>query len=502
MAARDTYDKLRSHMKEHWTLWSTSFLAEWDQETYMPAGGAEARANMLGLLARLTHEMFTDPRVNEWLTECESSDLAVGDTIEAANIRELRRRYNRRTTLPPEFVQEEARLMSESHQVWVQARKKSDFAMFAPYLEKVIAMQREKADLFGFKTEAYDALMDDYEPGATAAEIEAVFAGLLPELVALNGRLKEAPRRPDIGIIKRPYDVQKQRIFSEMVVAALGYDFNEGRIDEVAHPFCTSFGPGDHRICTRYYPDDLAEGLTGVVHEAGHAMYDMGLNREDYGMPTGDATSLGIHESQSRMWENQVGRSRGFWEYFFPQAQRIFRESLKDVTLEQFHHAMNYSAPSFIRVEADEATYNLHIMLRFDIERAILRGDLKVADIPGEWNKRFKEYFGLEVDKDSNGCLQDVHWSMGSLGYFPTYCLGNLYAAQFYAKANEEMPGLESDFARGDFSRLLGWLRKNIHVHGSRYRAADLCRRVTGEPLSHRPLIAYMTEKYEDIYGI
>jgi carboxypeptidase Taq len=446
--------------------------------------------------------MFTDEKVNRWLSECEDSDLANGNTIEAANIRELRRLYDRRTKLSREFVEAEARMNSRAQQVWVKARAKSDFSMFAPYLEEILATQRKKADLLGFETEAYDALMDEYEPGATAAEVEAVFENLRPELVSLNERLKHAPRRPDIGILKRPYDIEKQRIFSEMVVAALGYDFNEGRIDEVAHPFCTSFGPGDHRICTRYYPEDLGEGLTGAVHEAGHAMYDMGLNREDYGMPCGDATSLSIHESQSRMWENQVGRSRGFWDYFFPQAQRIFKESLHDVSLDEFYHAMNHSAPSFIRVEADEATYNLHIMLRFEIERAMLRGELEVDDIPGEWNRRFKEYFGLEVDKDANGCLQDVHWATGCIGYFPTYCLGNLYAAQFYAKANEEMPGLESDFAQGDFSRLLGWLRQNIHIHGSRYRSADLCRKVTGKTLSHKPLMRYLTAKYEDIYGI
>lgn len=502
MAARDTYEKLRTHMKEHWMLWSTSFLAEWDQETYMPAGGGEARANMLGLLARLTHEMFTDPKVNDWLAECEGTDLASGDTIPAANIRELRRQYDRRTKLTKEFVEEEAKLNSKAQQVWVEARKKSDFSMLAPYLEKILAMQRKKADLLGFETEAYDALMDDFEPGATAADVEIVFESLRPELVSLIAKLKEAPRHPDIGIIKRPYDVKRQRIFSEMVVAALGYDFKEGRIDEVAHPFCTSFGPGDHRICTRYYPEDLGEGLTGATHEAGHALYDMGLNREEYGLPCGDAMSTSIHESQSRMWENQVGRSKEFWEYFFPQAQRIFRDSLHDVSLEEFYHAMNSSTPSFIRVEADEATYNLHVMLRFEIERAMLRGELEVVDIPGEWNRRFKEYFGIEVDKDSNGCLQDVHWSQGFIGYFPTYCLGNLYAAQFYAKANEEMPGLESDFARGDFSRLLSWLREKIHIHGSRYRAVDLCQRVTGKPLSHQPLIDYLTAKYKDIYGI
>jgi len=502
MTARDSYRQLTEHMKDHWMLWSASFLAEWDQETYMPAGGGESRSRMLGMLARLSHEMSTDPKVDDWLSECESSDLAAGDTIEAANIRGLRRLYDRRTKLPKEFVEKEAELKSKARQTWVEARKKSDFSLFAPYLERTLDLQREKADLYGYEHEAYDALIDEFEPGATAVEIERVFQSLLPELVSLNAELRDAPRHPDIGILKRPYNVTKQRLFAEIVVDAIGYDFNEGRIDEVAHPFCTSFGPGDHRICTRYYPEDLAEGLTGAVHEAGHALYDMGLNREEYGLPCGDAMSLGLHESQSRLWENQVGRSRGFWEYFFPQAQRMFRDSLQEVTLEDFYHAMNYSAPSFIRVEADEATYNLHIMLRFDIERALIRGDLQVADIPGEWNKRFKDYFGLEVDRDSNGCLQDVHWSIGCFGYFPTYCLGNLYSAQFYAKANEELPGLESDFAHGDFCRLLKWLRENIHIHGSRYRSAELCRRVTGKPLSHQPLIDYLRSKYREIYGI
>jgi carboxypeptidase Taq len=502
MNAHKAYEKIKKHMQEHWMLWSASFLAEWDQETYMPTGGGEARSKMLGILARLTHEMFTDSKVNDWLCECENSDLVIGDTKEAANIRELRRQYNRKTRLPKEFVEEEARLYSKSQQVWIEARKKSDFSMFAPYLKKILSMQQKKADFFGYETEAYDALMDEFEPGATADEVESVFKGLLPELVSLNAKLKDAPRRPDIGIIKRPYDVNKQRILTEIVVSSFGYDFNEGRIDEVAHPFCTSFGPGDHRICTRYYPEDIAEGLTGAMHEAGHALYDMGLNREEYGMPCGDATSLSLHESQSRLWENQIGRSEGFWEYFFPQVQRIFKDSLSGVSLEEFYHAMNYSTPSYIRVEADEATYNLHIMLRFEIEREMMRGNLKVDDIPGEWDKRFYEYFGIEVDKVSNGCLQDVHWAQGCIGYFPTYCLGNLYAAQFYAKVNEELPSLESDFSRGNFSRLLKWLRENIHTHGSRYRSADLCQKVTGKQLSHQPLIDYLTVKYKDIYGI
>ncbi|UCC44711.1 MAG: carboxypeptidase M32 [Candidatus Zixiibacteriota bacterium] len=503
MTAKDAYDKLRTHMKEYWLLASTAELLEWDQETYMPKGGADNRADQMGLLARLTHEMFTDPNVGEWIATCEASDLVKDpESKEAANIRELRRMYDRRTRLPKEFVEESAKLTSKAQHIWADARKASDFKLFEPWLVKILDMNRKKADYYGYETEVYDALMDDYEPGAKAAEVEKVFSGLRKELVELNKRIANAPRRPDISILKRPYDVKKQRIFAELVVNAIGFDFRDGRLDETVHPFCTSIGPGDTRILTRYYPEDLGEGLTGAMHEAGHGLYELGADPKELGMPCGFADSLGMHESQSRMWENQVGRSRATWVYFFPQAQRIFRESLEGVSLEQFYHAMNYSAPSYIRVEADEATYNLHIMLRFELERAMLRGDVQVADVPGEWNKRFKDYLGIEVDKDSNGCLQDIHWSMGAMGYFPTYTLGNLYAAQFYAKVREEISDLDKHFEKGDFTPLLKWLRENIHIHGARWRAADLCKRVTGKPLSHRPLIDYMNNKYAEIYGI
>jgi carboxypeptidase Taq len=503
MSPNEAYEELKVRFKEVWTLASVSAALEWDRETYMPDNASDFRSEQESLLARMVHEKHTDPKIGELLDACEDSDLTFEkDSVSAVNIREWRRDYDKRTKLPSSLVAEIAKVTSKAQVAWSQARSKSDFSIFAPHLEKVLKLTLQKAEAYGFENEPYDALMDDFEPDAKVSDVEHAFAELRKELVELNGKIAEAPSKPDIGILKRPYDVDRQRMFSEIVAAAIGYDFNAGRIDEVTHPFCTELGPSDTRICTRFYPDDLAEGLTGTVHETGHALYDMGLPKEHYGTPMGDVHSLGLHESQSRMWENQVGRSREFWVYFFPQARRIFRNSMAGVSLDDFFAVMNYVSPSYIRVEADEATYNLHIMLRFEIERALLNGDIAVKDIPGEWNKRFKDYLGIEVDKDSNGCLQDVHWSMGAFGYFPTYALGNLYAGQFYAQANADLPGLGDDFANGDFGRLLNWLRDNIHRQARRYPAAELCQRVTGEPLSHKPLMDYLYGKYEGVYGI
>ncbi len=503
MTAQDAYKNLINHFKENTTLASVNSVLEWDQDTYMPSAGVDHRSEQMSLIGRMVHERDTDPRVNDWLSACEGSELVKDPlSVEAVNVREWRRMYDLETKLPSELVEEIIRTTTKARQVWMEARKKSDFAMFAPWLEKNVELNLRKADALGYDGERYDALLDGFEPHAKTADVAKVFEGLRKDLVTLVAKLKDAPRRPDIGVIKRPYDVRKQAIFAEMVSQRIGYDFNSGRLDITTHPFCAGLGPSDTRICTRWYPDDLAEGLTGTTHETGHALYDMGLDRDHYGTPMGDSVSSGIHESQSRMWENQVGRSRGFWEYFFPIAKGVFHDEMRDISLDDMYAAMNYVTPSYIRVEADEATYNLHIMLRFELEVALVHGELKAKDIAGEWNKRFKDYLGIEVDKDSNGCLQDVHWSAGYMGYFPTYALGNLYAAQFYAAANKAMPGLQDDFARGDFSGLLEWLRKNIHRQGRRYRATELVKEVTGQPLSHRPLIDYLYAKYEPIYGI
>jgi len=503
MSAQKAYEELVKRTKEVSLLYSCEYVLGWDERTYMPRAGSVHRAEQLGLISGLAHEKFTDPRVGELLAELEQSELVKdADSTEAVNIRETRYAYDKRTKLPKELVEEITRVTTLAQGEWVTARKNSDFKHFQPWLEKVIALQKEKAEAYGYEGEPYNALLDDYELGATTDQIEEVFTNLRKELVVLLGKIKDAPRRPDKSIVEREFDVGLQRIFGESVAAAIGFSFEAGRLDITTHPFCTGIGYGDTRITTRYNPRRLNDALFGTMHEAGHGLYEMGLNKKEFfGTPMGEAVSLGIHESQSRMWENQVGRSRPFWVYFFPQAQRVFRESLGDVKLDDFYAAINDVKPSYIRVEADEATYNLHILLRFELERPLLTGDLKPADVPGEWNSRFKQYFGIDVDKDANGCLQDVHWSAGYVGYFPTYTLGNLYSAQFFAKALEDMPDLHQQFESGEFSGLREWLLQKIHIQGQKYRANRLAEVVTGKPLSYKPLIEYMNAKYADIYG-
>lgn len=503
MSAEKAYEQLITRTREITTLGSAASILHWDQETYMPKKGVGHRSNQIGLIARLVHEQFVDPVVGALLSEIEGSDLIKDpESVVAANIRELRHEYDKETKLPKELVQELAVTTSQATQAWADARRKSDFKAFVPWLTKVLDLTIRKAEAYGYEGEPYNALLDTYEPGATVSDVEKAFTGLRKESVTLLDKIKGGKKRPDKSIVERAYPVEKQKVFGEMVAAAIGYDFESGRLDVTTHPFCTGIGPGDTRILTRYNPHRLNDALFGTMHEAGHALYEMGIDKEKYfGTPMGESVSLGIHESQSRMWENQVGRSKDFWMYFYPQAQRIFRDSLGDVALDDFYGAINNVEPSYIRVEADEATYNLHIMLRFEIERAMVKREIAPKDVAGEWNERFKKYLGIEVDKDSNGCLQDVHWSSGLIGYFPTYALGNLYSAQFFAKAQADIPGLTEDFRRGDFSKMLKWLRTNIHQHGQRYRATKLCERVTGKPLSHQPLMDYMNKKYGEIYG-
>lgn len=504
MSEQEAYQELLKHVREAALLGSVGGVLGWDERTYMPKAGSAFRAEQLGFVAGLTHEKATNPRIGELLAKIESTGMVKANgTLEAANVREIRRDYDRNTKLPKELVEEITRVTTLAQGKWVEARKNSDFKAFLPWLSQVIDLTKKQADALGYKKERYDALLDLYEPEVTSEEVATVFAALRADLVTLNQKIAGASKRPDESIIERQYDVEKQRIFGEAVAEAIGFDFNAGRLDITTHPFCSGFGINDTRITTRYNPKRFNDAFFGIMHEAGHALYEMGIDKQNhFGSPLGEAASLGIHESQSRMWENQVGRSREFWVYFLPQAKRIFRESLGDVSLDQWYGAINASRPSFIRVEADEATYNLHILLRFELERAIMSDQLQAADIPGEWNSRFEKYFGLKVDKDSNGCLQDVHWSAGLMGYFPTYSLGNLYSAQFFAKAKQDIPGLTDQFTRGEFSSLLNWLRTNIHVHGRRYSSNQLGERVTGHKLSHKPLVEYMQKKYGEIYGI
>ncbi|MCX7410541.1 MAG: carboxypeptidase M32 [Planctomycetales bacterium] len=500
----DLYLELARLLRDAALLGSCSNVLGWDEQTFMPEGGAQFRSEQLGLIAGLTHERATSPRIGELLSELEAAgDLGDPDGDRAVNVREARRSYNRATKLPRRLVEELSRTTTLAQQAWVKARGDSEFSIFLPWLEKMIGLKREEAQCIGFGSGvAYDALLDDYEPGATTADIAKVFAPLRDELVKLVAAIHHSSKRPNIDILTRHYPKTPQMVLSEGASRSIGFDFERGRIDASAHPFCSGFGPGDCRLTTRYNDHHFPSAFFGVLHESGHGIYDQGLPTESFGLGIGQAVSLGIHESQSRLWENFVGRSESFWKYMYPTAQLAFPQALGQVGFDDFHFAINDVRPSFIRVEADEVTYNLHIMLRFEIEQLLVSGELQPADVPGVWNEKFSQYFGLNVPNDSQGCLQDIHWSGGLFGYFPTYALGNMYAAQFYNAARRDLGDLEEQFAKGQFKPLKAWLNEKIHRHGKRYPARRLVEVVTGESLSHVPLVEHLNRKFGTLYGL
>ncbi len=497
------YEELIQRVKSIALLGSCASLLHWDHRTYMPPKGTRHRAEQITLLSGMVHEQATAPIIGELLAEVEGSEVAREPGSPAAvNIREIRRRYDRATRLPLALVKELARITAMARDVWVEARKQSAFALFRPWLETIVALKRQEAEAVGYSGVAYDALLDDYEPGETTARLTQLFAELQEELIQLIGGITTSRRRSDVSMLHREYPVDRQEVFGKAAAAAIGFDFEAGRLDLTVHPFCSGIGPGDTRLTTRYDPRDFGDAFFSILHEAGHGIYDQGLDPAHYGTPMGKAVSLGIHESQSRLWENLVGRSRPFWEHFFPKAQEAFPDALGDVSADAFHFAINDVRSSFIRADADEATYNLHILLRFDLEQALISGDLKVGDVPGAWNESFKRSFGMTPPDHASGCLQDTHWSGGAIGYFPTYTLGNLHAAQFFAQARADLGDLDGQFRCGEFGSLKEWLTTKIHRHGQRYRAADLVLVVTGEPLSPRPFVDYLRAKYGQLYGI
>jgi carboxypeptidase Taq len=503
MDVKQAYTELLGRIKERSTLESIGGMLGWDERTYMPAKGSAHRAEQMALVARLGHEMLTAPRIGELLDTLERSALVKDAQADAAvNVREIRRVHDRAVKMPKELVEELARVTTRAQQVWQEARQADNFAAFEPSLNKIVALKRQEAQAIGYKESPYDALLDEYEPGATAREITGVFAALRAELVPLIAAIAAGGKQPRRDILQRDYPVARQEVFGQAAAAAIGFDFTSGRLDVTAHPFCSGIGPGDCRLTTRYDARHFNKGFFGILHEAGHGIYDQGLEPDHFGTPLGSAVSLGIHESQSRLWENQVGRSRAFWEHFFPCARQVFPGTLDDVSVDDFVFAINDVQRSFIRVEADEATYNMHIILRFELEQALIGGELEARDVPAAWNDKFHKFFQLTPPSQAMGSLQDIHWSMGGLGYFPTYTLGNLYAAQFMDTARRDLGDVDADFRRGDFSRLKNWLTEKVHRPGQRYRPQDLCRRITGQPLSHKPLLAYLRRKYEPLYGI
>ncbi len=483
MSTLDAYSELARRSRERSVLSSCAALLGWDEQTYMPRGGAEHRANQQALLAGLVHERAVDPRIGDLLTAVEASDSNTAeDSLESANVREWRRAFDRATKLPRALVEELARATSLGQQVWVEAKGARDFSRFQPALESIIELKRQEAASLGAGPDDYDALLDDYEPGAQASELGALFDGLRESLVPLIDRILGRPRRVTADALRGDYPIERQTVFCEAMAAALGFDFERGRLDVTAHPFCTEIGCGDVRITTRYDHHDFTDAFFSVLHETGHALYEQGLLPEHHGTPMGESVSLGVHESQSRLWENAVGRSLEFWQHAYPLARRVFHAGLPDLALPEFHAAVNRVEPSLIRVQADETTYNLHIIIRFELERALLSGDLPCADLPAAWSEQYRRNLGVEPAHDGEGCLQDVHWSAGLFGYFPTYTLGNIYGAQLFARAGEELADLPSQIARGEFRPLLDWLRTNVHVHGKRYAPRVLIERATGRP--------------------
>ncbi len=491
-----TFDRLCQHARETAMYESILSVLEWDERTMMPPAAGPYRAEQLTLLSGLVHKLRTEPQIGDWLNELLDSDLSKDPHADqGATIREMKRDYDKRIKLPQSLVEELMRASVLGQQAWVEARRDNDFKSFAPHLEKIFSLKRQQADALGYEDCRYDALLDEFEPGATTAGVRQVLEDLRKQLVPLIGEILQSDRAAPIDILRRSYPIASQEAFGRTVAARVGFEFPRGRLDITHHPFCSSLGPHDCRITTRYDEHWFPGAFFGILHEAGHGIYDQGLRPDLFGLPPGMFTSLGIHESQSRLWENLVGRSRGFWDYFFPETRQMFPSALSDVALDDFYFAINGVRASLIRVEADEATYNLHIIIRFELEQEILAGHLAVNDVPQAWNDKYQTYLGIRPPNDADGVLQDVHWSAGLVGYFPTYSLGNLYASQFLEQAERDLGKLSDLFARGEFRPLREWLTTNIHAVGRCFTAAELVQKVTGKPLSPEPLVRHLKSK-------
>ena len=482
-------------------------LLGWDQETYMPEGAGAARSEQVAYITGLMHAKLVGEPLKSALSELidlESGELLIMtlNDRETRQLKEIWKDYRQQAALPAGFVTTLAKHASVSQQAWARARKDNDFAFYEPFLTKMVQMQREKAQYLTQGATAYDTLMNQFEPEMTSDKVGGLFAEIRTRLVPLIQNIQEVKHRVNGSVLTKEYDIDQQWAFGIDMLKAIGFDMQNGRQDRSAHPFTTSTHPTDVRTTTRLRDNDLKAALLGTLHEGGHALYEQGLLLEEYGNPLGQAVSLGIHESQSRLWENLVGLSTSFWRFAYPKLKARFKDQLRDTDQEQFQAAINRVRPSMIRVEADEATYNLHIMLRFEIEKMLINENFPVAELPQLWNDKMEEYLGIRPRNDAEGVLQDVHWSFGAFGYFPTYTLGNLYSVQFFNQAKRDIVGLEDQFGRGDFSALLTWLRENIHHKGRLYKAEELVKNITGQALSAQPFMDYLEAKYKKIYKL
>jgi len=481
----------------------TAAVLGWDQQVNMPENGAEARSMQLATLAGLAHGKFVGEDMGKALEDLKPflKDLDQ-DSDEYCLVTRMSEEYEKQKKVPTAFVAEFSRVTTMAQQAWEKAKSKSDFSKFQPHLEKIIELRREYAGFFAPYDHVYDPLLDDFEPGMKTDDVRKVFEEIKPQQVALLQEIVDKGPVIDDSLLYLHYDEDKQWEFGVDVIKKFGFDFTSGRQDRSVHPFTTEFGHGDVRITTHFDTEFLGMALFGTMHEAGHAMYEQGVSKSLSRTMLHHGASLAVHESQSRMWENLVGRSMPFWKAFYPRLQELFPENLGNVDLNQFYKAVNKVEPSLIRIFADEMTYNLHIMLRFDLELAMMEGELEAADLPEAWNNKMQEYLGITPPNDAKGVLQDVHWSGGMIGYFTTYALGNLIASMLWEKILEDIPDLQSNFEKADFSPLLTWLRENVHQHGSKYKPMELVKKVTGQALTPEPYMRYLRSKFGEIYGL
>jgi len=499
------FEAVCNQAREAAVLQSSADALEWDERTGMPPQAAEYRASQVAMLRKLAHQKLTDAHFGEHLAAlCESLGELDPHGDVATTIRELHRDWDRNRRLPDELVEKTAAASIKGQQCWDAARTADDYSLFRDTLAEMIQLKREAGarQAEGTDRSVYEALLDEYEPNARVESLNTAFSELRAELVALIARIGEAPRKPDTGVFSRRFDIDLQRKLGREVAEQVGFDFSSGRLDETSHPFCTTLGPRDCRILTRYQAEWLPAGLFGTLHEAGHGMYEQGLRDQWFGLPPGHYVSLGVHESQSRLWENQVGRSHAFWRWLYPRLCDLFPVQTDGTSLDEFHFAGNAVAPSLIRVEADEATYNLHIIIRFELEQQLIDGSLGVDELPAAWHECYQEYLGVAPRSDADGVLQDVHWSAGLFGYFPTYTWGNLISAQLFDAAAGQIDDLQEQFARGEFQELLNWLRGHVHVGGRCLSGTELVRQVTGSPPQTTSLVRYLTEKLAPLYGL
>lgn len=504
MEANKNYDQLHALSRHASILSGVSSLLHWDQETYMPPAANGIRSTQLETLAGIVHDARTNKQYEQALSKL--IDLKTGQicdsklsTAQQAALKEWRRDYLKETALPKEFVEEWAKLTCQAINAWQIAKKENSFQRFAPFLDRLISMARKKADYYGYDKNPYDALLDSYEPGTTTAEVAAVFKELRQSLTVLLSKIKNG-KPVDDSFLFGKFSSTKQLKFGRKLLQDMGYDFAKGRLDFSAHPFSSSCHPTDSRITTRLHPTSVMDNITVVLHEGGHSLYEMGLPPEQYGSPLGEAVSLGIHESQSRWWETRIGMSKAFWEHYYPILQKEFKQ-FKGVSLSDFYRGINRVKPSLIRVEADEVTYALHVILRFELEQDLIQNKLSVRELPEAWNAKMNELLGITPPNNAVGCLQDIHWSMGAFGYFPTYALGNLYAAHFFIAFEKEFLDWEKRVAAGELGFIREWLHRSIYQYGRQYTSLELLKKVNGKPFSADAFVHYLNKKYQNIYS-